>query len=203
MSEPWYRDLPEGHRKRYEAREVIVSPGHEENRVFVVEQGRARICLFSGSREQTLGHLQPGSVYVTHTPAWVEALELTWTCSWPIQQITALFASRPEMALGAIREVGMMLNNTIGLIEDLAFRPVESRLARYLLTEARQQGSDTVRLIGNTEILGSLLGASRQTTSTILTRMVKMGLIARPDRQHVRLLNDSKLRELAEAVSAS
>ena len=195
--------LSEGLLRQFAAKELIVSPGNSDNRVFTINSGEARICLFAPSREQTLGYLKAGSIFVTHTSTWVEALTECEVCSWPISQIKALFSANPELAVGAMREVGKLLQNAIDMIEDLAFRTVESRLARYLLAEAQQQNSNNIKLIGNTEILASLLGSSRQTLSTILNRLIKSQVIARSGRKQVQIINPGRLQNLANSLSAS
>ncbi|MDO6805003.1 helix-turn-helix domain-containing protein, partial [Wenyingzhuangia sp. 1_MG-2023] len=55
----------------------------------------------------------------------------------------------------------------------------------------------TIQLTGQTELLASLLGTSRQTLSTLLNRMIRDGLVARPDRQHLILLDTQRLQQLA------
>jgi DNA-binding MarR family transcriptional regulator len=71
------------------------------------------------------------------------------------------------------------------------------------VTEARQQGGDAIMLIGNTEILASLLGTTRQTTSTILSKLEKAGMIERPNREQIVLLKRNELELIANNMSAS
>lgn len=208
----WCQQLPQGQTRRYRNREMISVPGQStepgsapgtDNRVFLIRSGRARICLFGAGKEQTLGYLQPGSIYVSHTPAWVEAVESVELTHWPLHQLQQLFQAQPELAITALREVGQLMTQAIQLIEDFAFRSVEERLARFLLTEARAGNSHDVILPGSTEALANLLGTSRQTLSSLLNRMEKSGLIERPERQHLRLKSIEAIRTLAQGVSAS
>lgn len=194
--------LPVGQIYHYPTRTVITRPGQNPDNIFIVEQGRARICLYGGPREQTLGYLNPGSLFVTHTPAWVETLEPTQIRSWPLQQLRSLIQADANIAISALREVGKILHTTIAMVEDLAFRSVESRLARYLLTESRQQQSLQITLSSNTEILASLLGTSRQTLSTLINRLIKAQVIRRLERQVLVLENPQYLTELAGQLSA-
>lgn len=199
MKTNWLDSLPPGKKNQYGPKEMITAPGTRKGEFFLLLNGQARVFLLEEDKEQTLGYLKPGSIYVSHTPAWVEALEPCELQSWPLAQISTLFASQPELALGAFREIGMLLQSAIEIVSDLAFRSVEGRLARFLLSEANSSGDVTVRLIGNTETLASLLGSSRQTVSTIINRFEKQGLIERMDRQHIRILQSSAL----EGLSAS
>ncbi|WP_114417925.1 Crp/Fnr family transcriptional regulator [Marinospirillum perlucidum] len=199
----WLQQLPAGQITHYLTGEMLVVPHSQDNRVFVMESGRAKICIYGAGKEQILGYLQAGSVYVTHTPVWVEAVESCQLRSWPLSQVKSLFKAHPEMATGALRDVGMLMVQAIGLIEDLAFRSVEGRLARYLLTQARENQSPRLSLPGSTEALANLLGTSRQTLSSLLNRLEKEGVLARPTRQEVELLKIQKLQDLAQEMSAS
>lgn len=137
---PWLEHLKGGQISEYPRDSLISQPDTLHNQLFVVESGRARICLLGGAREQTLTYLEPGAVFVTHTPTWIEALEPTRIRSWPLQDLRALLNEQPEVAIVALREVGQLLAVTLELIEDLAFRSVEARLARYLLRHMDPDG---------------------------------------------------------------
>lgn len=195
----WLDSLPPGKKSRYGSKEMITVPGTGKGEFFLLLNGQARVFLLDEDKEQTLGYLKPGSIYVSHTPAWVEAIEPCELQSWPLSKISALFASQPELALGAFREIGMLLQSAIELVSDLAFRSVEGRLARYLLAEVKDTSDLTIELVGSTETLATLLGSSRQTLSTIINRFEKQGLIERLNRQQIRILQRSAL----EALSAS
>ncbi|WP_221801536.1 Crp/Fnr family transcriptional regulator [Oceanobacter mangrovi] len=197
-SADWLAQLPEGQIRQFDEGDVICRPDNHQNRIFLIQQGCVRICLSAEHKELTLGWLRPGSIYVTHTRAWVEALEPTRICSWPIERLTSMIAEAPELAIAAMREVGMMLHQATNLIEDLAFRPVDARLARYLLLERGTQNSDTIQLTGHTELLASLLGTSRQTLSTSINRMIKDGLLNKLERQQLQLLDIAALEALAQ-----
>ncbi|TCO72421.1 Crp/Fnr family transcriptional regulator [Rhodovulum euryhalinum] len=187
-----------GRRRRHGPGETIARPDAGVDRLFLLESGLARISLTGAARELTLGYLRPGSLYVTHTRAWVEALDPCTIVSWPVGDMLALVTRQPELGLAAFREVGLLLRGALDVIEDLAFRPVESRLARFLLAERQIQGSDRLRLIDSTESLASVLGTTRQTLSTLLTRLARSGVIERPDRRHLVLLDIARLEALAE-----
>lgn len=197
----WLARLPGGLRRSYQPGEVIARPDSRLNRVFVLDKGLARIGLNAAARELVLGYLRPGGIYVTHTRAWVEALEPCEVVSWPVEDMLDLVRHEPGLGIAAFREVGRVLQGALSLIEDLAFRPVESRLARFLLAERQAQGSDRIRLVDHTEALASALGTTRQTLSTTINRLVREGVIGRPDRRHVVLLDLPRLAEMSELSS--
>ncbi|MCE6951392.1 Crp/Fnr family transcriptional regulator [Cereibacter sphaeroides] len=197
----WLLRLPKGLHRRYAPGEAIARPEGRANRFFVLDSGLARICLNAASRDLVIGYLRPGGIFVTHTRAWVEALEPSEVVSWPVEEMLGLIAREPELGLTAFREIGRLLHGALSLIEDLAFRPVESRLARFLLAERQAQGSDRIRLIDTTEAMASALGTSRQTLSTLLNRLIREGVVARADRRHLDLLRPDRLQDLSELSS--
>lgn len=197
----WLRQLPHATEKQFAAGTMISRPDSGPDQVFLLQQGEARICLSGEQKELTLGWLRPGSIYVTHTRAWVEALSPSSILCWPIAELHNLISSRPDLALVALREVGLMLHQATNIIEDLAFRPVESRLARYLLLQHSDQNAAAqdhiITLTGHTELLASLLGTSRQTLSTLINRLIKEGVLQRPDRRHLQLTDLARLQQLS------
>ncbi|PZX48273.1 Crp/Fnr family transcriptional regulator [Cereibacter changlensis] len=167
----------------------------------LVESGSARVFLNCGARELTLCHLRAGGVFSTHTRAWMGALEHSEIRSWPLSAVMGVIAEKPALGAAAFRDVGQILSGALTLIEDLAFRPVEARLASHLLRQREKLGTDTLQ-IGHTGALAETLGASRQTLSSQVNRLIREGLLARPDRRTLVLLDPGRLRALSE-VSAS
>ncbi|EIJ43259.1 cAMP-binding protein [Beggiatoa alba B18LD] len=199
----WLPALTEGITKTYQTGEIICRPEKSADQFFIVQQGEARIYLCTDNKELTIGYLKPNSIYVTHTRAWIEAMTETTIKIWSISQLKTIITLNANIALSAMQEIGTMLRNTLDIIENLAFRSVESRLAYYLLLEYHQQKQTTITITGNTEILASLLGTSRQTLSTILNRLIKDNVIQRTDRQRLTLLKLDYLEQLATGMSAS
>lgn len=198
----WLPALSPGHSQQFNTGEVLCRPHDGQDRFFVLQSGRARIFLVAPDKELTIGYLQAGSLYVTHTRAWVEALEPTQATHWPIRELKQLLAADPSVALNAMQAIGTLLHSSLNIIEDLAFRSVEARLARYLLVESEQQDNLQIRLIGNTELLASLLGTSRQTVSTLINQLIKKQVIERVDRQHLKILDKEQLRQISSGMSS-
>ena len=55
---------------------LLATPGSGRDQVFVVHSGRLRVYLVGESRELSLSFLEPGDIYTTHTPTYVDALAL-------------------------------------------------------------------------------------------------------------------------------
>lgn len=198
----WIDQLPNGRKTEFSAGSYLAQPNQSSNSIFAIEKGRARILLMGSVREQTLGYLEVGSIFVTHTPTWIEATEPVTIVSWPIMQLRGLIIDQPDIAMIALREIGKLMHNSLMLIEDLAFRSVEERLARYLLSQM-DTDDQTVTLRDTTETLATLLGTSRQTLSSMLTRLQKNGAISKRNRQVFQIVDVDYLGKLANALSDS
>ncbi len=198
---PWTGNLSQGRRVEYDPGALISSPHSKDNRFFIIERGRARVCLIGGAKEQTLSYLEAGGLFVTHTPTWIEAVEPSVLQSWPMSALRDLIIRQPDMAICALREIGCIVSTCLELIEDLAFRSVESRLARYLLSQHRQANGTAFTLSDSTERMATLLGTSRQTLSTIINRLERENIIRRTGRRTYEVLDSESLMITADDLS--
>lgn len=194
----WLAALEGGVVRSYAPGETIASPEALTDRLFVVQTGLVRLSLTEAGKELTLGFLRPGGIYVTHTRAWVTAVETAQLTSWPVGEMLALVTRAPALGVAAFAEVGQLLRGALDLLEDLAFRPVSARLARFILAETAAQGGAVIVLPDSTERLATALGTSRQTLSTLLNGLIRDGILARPDRRHLRLIDRDRLARLGE-----
>lgn len=179
---------------------LLATPAGARDQVFIVESGRLRVYLAGENRELSLSFLGPGDIYTTHTPTYVEAV-----ADSVLQVIdTAAFARRlasdPAVTPVMMRVLGRLLANAVHLIEDLAFREVPARLARFLLGLAERRGQPTddgwlIPLDLGTEDIASLLGSTRQTVSSLLNQWERDGLLQRHGRRSLRVRS---LKALAE-----
>jgi CRP/FNR family transcriptional regulator len=85
--------------------------------------------------------------------------------------------------------------DVIALIEEIAFRRVDTRLAHLLLQRfSRQQTIDTTH-----ELIAAELGSAREVISRLLKELERRGAIAL-GRGHIALRDKAKLNGLAEEV---
>lgn len=189
-------DYPKGY--------LLASPGDARDQVFVVKSGRLRVYLAGETRELSLSFLEPGDIYTTHTPTYVQTVS---PCTlWCIH--TADFARRlasdPTITPAMMRVLGRLLRNAVTLIDDLAFREVPARLARFLLGLVERRGQPQadgwlIPLELGTEDIASLLGSTRQTVSQLLNQWARDGILARPGRRQLLV----RSRQALENLSAS
>ncbi|WP_066341901.1 Crp/Fnr family transcriptional regulator [Azohydromonas lata] len=179
--------------RRFARGQMVSMPGGAVNSVFIVRSGRLRIYLADEQRELTLAFLEPGTLFTTHTPTFVMAVEPTELSLIETRHFTACLARAPA-AVGAImRTLGTLLGSTIAIVENLAFRDARQRLAHFLLDSARRRGSVAADQGGGWVVplrmsltdIALLLGSRRQTVSAVLGEMQRDGLVRRQGRQQL------------------
>jgi CRP/FNR family transcriptional regulator, carbon monoxide oxidation system transcription regulator len=179
---------------------LIATPATGCDQVFIVESGSLRVYLAGENRELSLSFLGPGDIYTTHTPTYVEAVADSVLQVIDTASFARRLASDPSITPVMMRVLGRLLANAVGLIEDLAFREVPARLARFLLGLAERRGQPTddgwlIPLDLGTEDIASLLGSTRQTVSSLLNQWQREGLLQRHGRRSLRVRSLAALAE--------
>jgi CRP-like cAMP-binding protein len=176
------RKLPKDH--------LLSTPDSARDQIFIVRTGRLRVYLAGASRELSLSFLDAGDIYSTHTPTYVrtEIPTSLWIIDTP--SFARKLAADPSTTPAMMRVLGRLLANAVALIEDLAFREVPARLARFLLGLAQRRGTQDddgwrVPLDLSTEDIASLLGTTRQTVSSLINQWEREGLLQRQGRRSI------------------
>jgi CRP-like cAMP-binding protein len=175
-------------RKEVSAGFLLATPGDTRDQVFVVESGRLRVYLAGENRSLTLSFLEPGDIYTTHTPTYIEAVAPTVLRVMETSGFARKLCEDPRVVGVVMRVLGRLLENSVTLVEDLAFREVPARLARFLLGLVERRGVAVdggmcIPLELTTEDIASLLGTTRQTVSTLLNQWERDGLLRRQGRR--------------------
>jgi transcriptional regulator, Crp/Fnr family len=159
-----------------------------DNLAFIIAEGRVRIYLAYEDKEFTLGILGPGDLYSTHAGCFIQALDDTRLLLADVRSVKRCMAEIPLFTRTMVRVLGNILQNSFSIIGGLAFKDIYDRLMDYILIEARDNGvpegeEGLVISLGLTmEQLAQLMGASRQTVSTLLNDMVRAGLMEKRGR---------------------
>jgi CRP-like cAMP-binding protein len=176
-------DLRAVFRKRSVAKgEVVFRPDGDEELVFVVAKGRVRVYLAYEDKEFTLAILNPGDPYSTHSGCYIQAMEDAELLLTDVRSVKRCMAEIPLFTRTMVRVLGHILRNSFSIIGGLAFKDIYNRLMDYILSEAQSSGTpeDGGRLLQlnlTIEQLSQLMGASRQTVSTLLNDMERAGLM--------------------------
>lgn len=220
-----FRDLPEDLLQKTAALaiprqlirgQILFSEHEEASSVYVVVRGEFRAIRQSvDGREQVLSTerasatlaavavFNDGTFYSTmiaDTSAEVICISK--------RDLFQLCREHPEMLWKIARLLADMVRHHAALIEMLAFRNVEERLAQYLLTIARQRavpvgdGCAFEMTLTRTEIAGRL-GSVREVVSRAFTHLQKSGLICLDGQRLVTIPDMRALQQFAGTEHAS
>jgi CRP/FNR family transcriptional regulator, carbon monoxide oxidation system transcription regulator len=183
---------------------LIYSPGYHEDLVFIVKKGRVRIYLAVEDKDFSLAILEPGDIYATHTRAHVEALEDVTLMLIPTTKLHSYMATHPALSKTIIRILGELLKQSFSIIDSLVFKDIKQRLADFFLYEATHNGITdsggiTFTFDLTTTQLAAIVGASRQTVSTIVNAMLRDGVLEKAHRSAYRIPNSDLLRNYARS----
>lgn len=209
MSDEEMRDLSSVTTLREYARgRVVLGEGEHARRLYILKRGHVKLSAYSPEgREQILALLDPGDVFGAESlvglgeTAHAEVFEDALICEVPSTVFEAIVQRRPQLALRVIRILAERLAAVEEEVRSLAFREVPGRLAALLLRlaeeycEARPDGIRLTLRLTHHDIAG-MIGATRETVTTILGRMKAEGAIAAEGR--VLIVRDPQaLRALA------
>ncbi|MDF7799315.1 Crp/Fnr family transcriptional regulator [Pontiellaceae bacterium B1224] len=190
-------------RRSYSKGAFICHPTNDANRIFIIARGRARAYLGYEDKEFNLGILSKGDIYTTHTRAYVQALDEMEILITDAMTFRRKMLGDPEVAKSMVGVLGSMLSAAFQIIEGLAFKDVNSRLATLLAGEAANHGITNangeiiIQIDLSVEQIAGLLGSTRQTVSTLLNDLSRQGLIKRLDRGRFLICNLQGLEAIA------
>ena len=188
LKRPEMADLLAIFRKRTFAKgKVIFRPDEDEDLVFVVASGRVRIYLAYEDKEFTLAFLNPGDPYSTHSGCYIQTMEDTELLVTDVRSVKRCLTDIPLFTRTMVRVLGHILRNSFSIIGGLAFKDIYNRLMDYILNEARssglpRDGGCLLKVDLTIEQLARLMGATRQTVSTLLNDMERAGLMEKRGR---------------------
>ena len=175
--------------RRFAAGELLFNEGDACAGLFVIESGNVRLFKSSAAgREQVLAIDGPGSS-IAELPVFDGGNYPASAAA--VNEVTALFVSRqdfhsmclvhPQVALKVLRIVGKRLRTLVGIIEELSFTTVRSRLISLLLKFARHTGNKsgavTITLPASNQELAAQIGTVRELVSRNMSRLQAEGLI--------------------------
>jgi CRP-like cAMP-binding protein len=185
----------------YKKGQFVYMPGDQTDTVYIVAEGSIKTSKISESgKELTLSYNGPGDMFGelavlekrSRRTAAVALLESkVWTIpSDDLLQI-ALSTSAFALRLGTI--IGQRRHELENRMENLVFRDVPERLAHQLVLLAEQYGVEkNGRIEINLKIsqleLANLIGATRETTSTAINELKRLGILDTSHRKIV--IND-------------
>lgn len=173
----------------YSKGELLFTEGDPCAGLFIIESGRVRIFKSSpNGREQMLAVEGPGSSVAElplfdggNYPASTAAMENASIYFISKQDFHSLCFVHPQVPLKVLKVVGARLRRLVGIIEELSFTTVRSRLISALVRRAKtgrktRKGVE-IELPPSNQELASEIGTVRELVSRNLSRLQAEELI--------------------------
>lgn len=170
--------------------EFIYMPGDRADHVYILRQGRVKLAVLSESgKEIAIDIIQPGEIFGEFALVdealrsnMAQALDdiLVWV--FGKHDFTHLLSSQPKLALSYIRLVGDRRRRMEKKLSDITSKAVSARVCELLheisTSAAEVETGATDYLVPLTHHdVASLIGAARQTTTTVLNDLERRGII--------------------------
>jgi len=170
--------------------EFIYMPGDRADFVYILKHGRVKLSVLSESgKEIAIDIIQPGEIFgefalvdESQRSNMAQALDdvLMWVFSK--HDFTKLLTSLPMLALSYIKLVGDRRRRMEKKLSDITSKPVSGRICELLhelstsSAEFETVASDYIVPLTHQDV-ASLIGAARQTTTTVLNDLERRGII--------------------------
>jgi len=170
--------------------EFIYLPGDNAGFVYILRQGRVKLSVLSETgKEIAIDIIQPGEIFgefalVDDAPRsnMAQALDDIMLWVFSTREFTHLLASQPKLSLSYIRLVGDRRRRMEKKLSDITSKAVSARVCE-LLHELSTSGvepdttaSDYLVPLTHHDV-ASLIGAARQTTTTVLNDLERRAII--------------------------
>jgi CRP-like cAMP-binding protein len=190
--------------QQFEAGELIFSQGEEATSFYILLGGKVQIYKLSREGKEMILHLfGPGDIFaevpifsgIPNYPANSLCMESCSVLSIQGKGFQALIKQYPDLALNMLSVLAQRLHKFSEIIEDLALRTVDSRLAKYLLSVSENSPDKAVIYI-HKKTLAAILGTIPETLSRTFKKLAESGLIQVEDNR-IHLLNRDALAVMA------
>ncbi len=184
--------------------ELLFSEGEPAQGFFIVLDGKVKVYKLSPEGKERILHvIQPGGTFAEAAifgeglyPAYAEPLQVSKLLFLPKDAFLSLLRDNSRISINMIAGLSRFLRQFANQIEDLTFKDVPSRLARYLMDLSR----GTKRIIDlpiSKSQLASNLGTVSETLSRTLRKLSEDDLISVAGKT-VEIIDFDRLEELAD-----
>lgn len=207
------RELEANARMRsFEKGSTIYLPSDASNAVFLIAEGRVRLCSYTPDGKQIiLGFIETGEVFgelalfdEAHYEDRAEAVTKTSVVSIPSLVVKTLMEQDSKLSLGVTKLVGFRRMRIERRLRSLLFRSNRDRVVQLLLDLCEQYGRLSkigvdIELSLSHQDMASIVGTTRESTTLVLGELQEMGIV-QIARQRVVVLDLHRLAGLVDAV---
>ncbi len=182
--------------------EYVFWEGDAPDYFYIVVEGRIKVLKHSSlGKEVIIAFFGPGEMFGEVAvfegkpyPASAQAVTESQVMAIKKDSLLSFLSSRPQVALGIINVLGGRLRDAQGRLKDLAGERAQQRLARTLLMLSAKLGAT---LPFTRQEIADMAGTTTETAIRFMSRL-KDGKIIRSARGQITILDETKLRLLAE-----
>lgn len=191
-------------RRVYDPEQVILIEGEPCAGLYIVESGWLKaVKIGMEGREQVLQTLGPGEAFnaisvFTDAPNQATVAALEASVVWMVRReaLLKLLDDHPALARQVVKDFAGRVMHLIRMVEDLALRSVEARLARLLLEQAEGESVQRRRWATQAE-MASRLGTVPDVVNRALRKLAEGGMI-QVERHQIQILDKEGLKSAAQ-----
>lgn len=192
------------HLERYKEGELIFREGDKATRFFIVVSGLVQVYKISKEGKEIIFHLFGPDEFFAELPvfgkektypAYAMCLKPTQVLAIDGEGFRQLIENQPDMLLNVLLRFAQRLRRFSSLIEDLALRNVDSRLAKYILSvSVNTPGKAKIQIHKKT--LAAILGTVPETLSRSFKKLADQGIIQTHEHE-IQILDQAGLEKVA------
>ena len=181
-----------------------IHDGNECTGVILIKSGSLRLYMLSeDGKEITLYRLFPGEMCMLSASCVLKTITFdVYVDSEENSECVVVggcayddVARRiPEAKIFALETAVSRFSDVMWVMQQIMFMSIDKRLAIFLLDEAAQTGSDTIKLTH--EQIAKYMGSAREVVSRMLKYFASEGIIASSRSEGIKILNKRRLRDL-------
>jgi CRP-like cAMP-binding protein len=163
---------------------ICGSKDDAELSVFVVRSGVVRCFVSFEGKELSLFMLNRGDAIQLHGGSMLEVKKAGEIVTIGMTAFQTLIRTEPELAASVLPILDRQLQQTIRMVEDMAFHGVRHRLIRALCDAAERDGRRAEQgIVIDAALRGEdfsmQIGATRQSVSTVIAELIRSGILQR------------------------
>ena len=191
--------------REHQRGDLLFQQGEKASGFYVVASGKVKIYKLSpDGKERILHVIQPGNTFADAAifadgcyPACAETLEKSTLVFFPKTDFLNLLHQHAQISINMIGGLARFLRQFTTQIEDLTFRDVPARLARYLSDLGGDHQVHLVLPISKSQ-LASNLGTVSETLSRTFRKLSDEGII-QVQGKNIEILDIDRLLDLADS----
>lgn len=197
---------------QYKKGQVLLHEGEKSDTLFIVNSGKVKVSKYTvDGKEQILYILTSGEFFGElhlfnqdeENNFSVSAIEDTMICQLTKHEMDVIMEENSEIAVKLLKAVTKRLAHTENLVQNLATKDPEVRIAHMLLEFSRKFGTKEnngilINLPITREEVASYVGVARETISRKFSKFENLGLISLSGNKQLLVKNQVALQEYIE-----